>query len=99
MGPESGIIYDTMSQRIRRLRRRIQKLRLGRAQVKPTQLVSLALSIGRTPDKRGKEPTFVMNPLPPLSIPQHGQLSKYTVDDILDDLERDVDYLEEVENE
>ncbi len=40
-----------------------------------------------------------MPPLPPLSIPHHGKLSKYTVDDILDDLERDVGYLEEAEKD
>jgi hypothetical protein len=86
-----------MSPRVRRLRRRIQKLRLQRAQVKPQQLVSLALAMGRVPHKRGKEPTFVMSRLPPLSIPHHDRLNKHTVDNILDDLERDLDYLEEVE--
>ena len=85
--------------RIRRLRHRIQKLRLGKAQVKPRQLVSLATAIGRVLDKRGKEPTYVLRPLPPLSIPHHGKISKHTVDSMLDDLERDLDYLEEVENE
>ena len=88
-----------MTSRIRRLRRRIQKLRLGKAQVKPRQLVTLAIAIGRVPDKRGKEPTYVLPPLPPLSIPHHGKISKHTVDSILGDLERDLDYLEEVGDE
>ena len=58
--------------------------------------MSLAQSIGRRPDKRGKEPTFVMKPRPPLTIPHHTKMSKYTVESILDQLEEDLDYLEEI---
>jgi hypothetical protein len=34
-----------------------------------------------------------------LGIPHHGKLNKHTVDSILDDLERDLDYLEGVDYE
>jgi hypothetical protein len=63
--------------------------------VGPRELASLARAIGRSPDKRGKEPTFVMRPRPPLTIPHHKRISKYTVASILDQLEEDLDYIEE----
>ena len=87
------------SQRITRLRRRIAQLRLRKANVGAQELRRLALSIGRRPGKRGKEPTFVMKPRPPLTIPHHGKMrkiNKNTVGDILDQLEEDLDYLEEM---
>ncbi len=63
---------------------------------KSRELASLAQSIGRSRHKRGKEPTFVMNGRPPLTIPHHRRISKYTVANILDQLEEDLDYLEEM---
>ena len=54
----------------------------------------LARMLGRTQDKRGKEPTWVHNELPvyPLSIPHHGgrDLAPGTRNSILDVLEDDV---------
>lgn len=51
--------------------------------------------MGRWPHKRGKEPTFVKEGRPPLTIPNHpGAMSPITVDNILDMLEEDLDYEE-----
>lgn len=85
--------------RIRELRRRIQRLRPGIANIKPRELVALAEAVGRSPRKGGKEPTYVMDGRPPLQIPQHGSskrssVAKYTAKNILDHLEEDLDYLE-----
>lgn len=81
--------------RIRNLRRRIQRLRLRKANVRYKQLTSLTQSVGRESVKRGKHPTFEMEGRPPLTIPNHpGSLSPITVDSILDMLEADLDFQE-----
>jgi hypothetical protein len=81
--------------RIRRLRHRIERLRLRKANVESKELRRLARSVGRWPHKRGKEPTFVKEGRPPLTIPNHpGAMSPITVDNILDMLEEDLDYEE-----
>jgi len=81
--------------RIRRLRHRIERLRLRKANVESKELRRLARSVGRWPHKRGKEPTFVKEGRPPLTIPNHpGAMSPITVDTILDMLEEDLDYEE-----
>lgn len=82
--------------RIRDLRRRIRQLLRGPANVDPKELVRLALSVGRMPAKRGKEPTFVLEGTTrlPLTIPAHRRIGKYTVIDILRFLLDDLDYLE-----
>lgn len=81
--------------KIRRLRRRIARLRLRRGNVQAKELKSIARSVGRQPHKRGKEPTFVKEGRPPLTIPNHpGTMSPITVDNILDMLEEDLDYEE-----
>jgi hypothetical protein len=85
--------------RIRRLRRRIQQLRASKAQASPAALVRLTRAIGRVPDRRGKEPTFVMPPRPPLTIPHHGKIGNYTVAGILDQLDEDLDYVEAMTDE
>lgn len=91
-----GIKYDTVDARqIRRLRRRIERLHLHKANVRHRQLASIALSVGRQLRKGGKEPTFAKHGRPPLTIPNHpGPMSPITVDDILDRLEEDLDYEE-----
>lgn len=82
-------------QRIRRLRRRIGRLRLRKANVESKELTRVARSVGRLPHKRGKEPTFVKEGRPPLTIPNHpGAMSPITVDNILDMFEEDLDYEE-----
>lgn len=81
--------------RIRSLRRRIQRLRLRRANVSSKRLVTLAQAIGRVRVKRGKHPTFEKEGRPPLPIPSHSRMmSPITVDNILDMLEEDLDYEE-----
>lgn len=81
--------------RIRKLRRRIQQLRLGKANVADRELRSLARSVGRVPVKRGKHPTYEKEGRPPLPIPGHSrQMSPITVENVLDMLEEDLDYEE-----
>jgi hypothetical protein len=88
----NGITYDTMNAKvIRKLRRRVRRLRAGKANVRPVQLMRLAMAIGRQKIVRGKEPTFEKDGRPPLTIPNHpGALSMWTADSILDVLEEDL---------
>jgi hypothetical protein len=68
---------------------------LRKANVESRELRSIARSAGRRPHKRGKEPTFVKEGRPPLTIPNHpGAMSPITVDNVLDMLEEDLDYEE-----
>jgi hypothetical protein len=91
----NGIIYGIMDDRtIRRLRKRIDKLRLQAAGVRPRQLKALAVSVGRRQRKGGKHPTFVKEPRVPLTIPDHRKMNEYTVGNILDVLEEDLCYEE-----
>ena len=89
-------VCNTMKRRrIRKLRRRIAAIRLRKANVVSRELRSVARSVGRRPGKRGKEPTFVKDGRPPLSIPDHpGSMSPLTVEDVLDVLDEDLDYEE-----
>jgi hypothetical protein len=80
---------------IRRLRKRIDKLRLQAAGVRPRQLKALAVSVGRRQSKGGKHPTFVKDGRLPLTIPDHRKMNEYTVGNILDMLEEDLYYEEE----
>ena len=85
--------------RIRDLRRRIHQYRLAKANVSYRQLRSLARAVGRVPVKRGKHPTYEMEGgnRPPLPIPSHPRaMSPITVENILDTLETDLDYEEEM---
>lgn len=89
-----GIIYGIMA-RIRDLRLRIRQLKRRPANVSRRELVSLALQIGRTEARRGKEPTYVMDSRPPLTIPAHNKgIGKFTVLNILNFLDADLAYLE-----
>ncbi len=60
---------------------------------------ALAKACGRERSKSGKEPNWI-NPefqkLYPLSIPHHGELNKYTARSILNQLEADLDYIEDL---
>jgi hypothetical protein len=68
---------------------------LRKANVESKELTRVARSVGRLPHKRGKEPTFVKEGRPPLTIPNHpGAMSPITVDNILDMFEEDLDYEE-----
>src|SRR5262249_32827999 len=96
-----AIIYDIMTRRkLSRLRRRLQALRTRSGNIASSELERLAKALGRKLDKRGKEPTFVSDLLPqsrPLSIPHHSgtTLKIGTANNILDQLEKDMDDLEE----
>ena len=82
------------------MRKRLQALRTRSGIIKSGELERLARALGRRLSNRGKEPTFVSDLLPqsrPLSIPHHpGTLKKGTADNILDQLEKDIDELEEL---
>jgi len=85
--------------KLKRLKRQLEKYRGGIHNVRASQLVSLALQLGRRPSSRGKEPTYVSDLLPmsrPISIPGHpGTLATGTVRNILDRLEQDIFEFEE----
>lgn len=83
---------------ILRLRKQIDKLRLKAAGVRPRQLKALAVSVGRRQRKGGKHPTFVKDGRPPLTIPDHRKMREYTVGNILDMLEEDLYYEEEMKD-
>ena len=88
-------------QQIRKLKKRLAKLRAKRANIRNRELVSFAKFLGRVPFfKRGKEPVYINEILPdraPISIPNHpGALKKFTVNNILDEFEVDISYLEEM---
>jgi len=83
------------------LRKKVDAFR--RSQPKARELQSLAKSLGRKKDDRGKEPTWVSEfmDLFPLSIPDHKgkDLPKGTKNSILDQMEVDLDKWEETLDE
>lgn len=90
-----------MSKRkLRQLRKRLQALRARVRNIESRELESLARAVGRKRADRGKEPTFIHTLLPqsrPLSIPHHSAALKVgTASNILDQLEKDLDDLEEL---
>jgi len=89
--------------KLSRLRRRIQDLRARLGNIKSRELESLARALGRKLNDRGKEPTFISELLPqsrPLSIPHHAKtLKRGTAGNILDQLEKDIDALEEQQSD
>jgi hypothetical protein len=91
-----------MNRKIARLRRSLEELR-RRGGVRAEELERLASALGRRRHPRGKEPTWVSTVLPhsrPLSIPRHsGDLNRFTVRTILDQLEADIDALDALEDE
>ena len=73
----------------------------NRGGIKSSEIESVAKRLGRAKSRRGKEPTWVNKQFPylrPLSIPHHGSgdLNRYTVGGILDQLEEDIEQWEEV---
>ncbi len=84
---------------LRRLRRKLDKLRSGVANLSSADLIGLADSLGRKCRKGGSERNFVsiyFPSKPPFGIPCHGKkINKYTAGGILDDLEGDLFDLEE----
>jgi hypothetical protein len=90
-----------MTQRkLRQLRKRLNALRSRASNIKSGELEKLARALGRKLANRGKEPTFISEMLPlsrPLSIPHHATSIKTgTARNILDQLEKDIDDLEEL---
>ena len=86
--------------KLRQLRKRLQALRARARNIESRELEKLARAIGRKRVGRGKEPTFISTLLPqsrPLSIPHHSATLKIgTASNILDQLEKDLDDLEEL---
>jgi hypothetical protein len=76
------------------LRRKVETLRRKRG-VSSDEVISIAEALGRKRFQRGKEPTWVMPPRTPLSIPNRKDLAPGTKNNILDALERDIDDYEE----
>jgi len=79
---------------LERIQYEIDGLRTRASNIKRGELVSLAEKLGREHRKRGKEPTYVLKDLPnrpPLSIPSHTKIAKFTALSILDTLEEDVE--------
>ncbi len=89
------------SKKLVRLRRTLDALRLGLANMPSRKLENFARALGRRRAKRGSEPTWVSDSLPnrrPVSIPHHSRpLKKRTAENILDQLERDLIDLELIE--
>jgi len=74
--------------------KRIAKLRRRSNNIRSRELKALALSMGRIPKNTGKHPTFEGGPPGtfPISIPDHpGTLKRFTAENILDVLERDLE--------
>lgn len=82
------------------LRNRLEALRAHAGNIQSRELEALAKALGRKKAKRGKEPTYVSSLLPqspPLSIPHHSTPLKIgTARNIVDQLEKDIDDLEEL---
>jgi hypothetical protein len=105
MGLTYGITGDTMLTRkkLEKIRREIESYRRGIHNVRTTDLVSLASSLGRKRVNRGSEPTYESEVLPnahAITIPGHPKINPWTAKAILTDLEADIDAcLAELEKE
>jgi len=86
--------------KLRKLRQRLQALRTRIRNIEARELEHFARALGRKRAERGKEPTFISPLLPqsrPLCIPHHSATLKIgTANNILDQLEKDLDDLEEL---
>jgi hypothetical protein len=86
--------------KLRQLRKRLEALRTRPSNIESRELERLAKALGRQKAKRGSEPTYVsilLSQSPPLSIPHHSSpLRIGTAINILDQLEKDIDDLEEL---
>jgi hypothetical protein len=80
---------------LRKVKQRLQEMLRSPSGRKPDEMISLAKQLGRSKDKRGKEPTYVRerDPAlsPPLSIPNHGEFKSGTARSIINALLSDVD--------
>ena len=85
--------------KIAKLRRELQSMYDGAANVKLDALKGIAKRIGRVKSDQGNEPTYISIYLPsskPLSIPGHTKLNKFTVRNIIDILSQDLDAIEDI---
>ncbi len=89
----------TSRRRLEKLRRQLASMRRRLGNVHREELVSLATALGRTKVNRGKEPTYERQGWYPLTIPGHVKISKFTVGNILNQLEADLVALEDAEPE
>jgi len=88
--------------RLDKIQWEIDQLRAGAGNARHRDLKRIAESLGRKRDTlRGKEPTFVNKERKwtPLSIPAHRSLAKGTVLGILDQLEDDLFWLRQREED
>jgi hypothetical protein len=94
---QCNIAYNIMTPKRREeVRQGLEALRRRSGSIKGRELVHIALSLGRTPLNRGKEPTYVRPGWFPLSIPGHpGTLKKGTACNIINQLEEDLDRIEQ----
>ncbi|SBT11133.1 hypothetical protein PROAA_900011 [Candidatus Propionivibrio aalborgensis] len=81
---------------LKKIKRQLKEMEKSPQNRNYRDLVSLAKQLGRTEDKRGKEPTYsrIRDPAlsPPLSIPKHsGDLKTGTARSIIDALLSDID--------
>ena len=84
-------------EKLKKLREEIDKLR-RRGGIKPRELETLAMALGRKRSPRGKEPAWVSEVAGcyPFTIPNHPtDLNKFTARRILNQLEADIDRLAE----
>jgi len=85
--------------KITKLRRELQSMYAGAANLKLDALRNIAGQIGRVRVDQGNEPTYKSIYLPnskPLSIPGHTKLNKFTIRNIIDILSQDLDAIEEM---
>ena len=87
---EKGIRMN--AKKIRKIQERIDRAR-GQSGVKPTEIEGIAKLLKRKPSGKGKHPQWISQLLPhqpPISIPHHNSLNKFTAAQILDQLEQDL---------
>jgi hypothetical protein len=97
---QNDIASDIMDKKkLKKIKTKIDKLRNRIANIRYTELESIAKSLGRRRYNQGKELVYKSDLLPnsrPLSITKHpGSLNKITAGNILDSLDKDVFDLEE----
>jgi hypothetical protein len=97
---KNDIIGDIMDgNKLKKIRRALNALRLKPNNIRSSELIRLAKSLGRRLFDRGHEPNYLSDLLPksrPISIPNHrGAMKRFTAENILDQLEQDIFELEE----
>jgi len=82
-----------------KIKKKTAALRSRSNNIRSIDLIKLAKSLGRKIANRGHEPNYISVFLPrnrPISIPNHpGAMARFTAENILDQLEQDIFYIEE----